>query len=340
MSLRVLILYNDDLELAHGEPHDGLAAAAVLEEVRAVADACRESGWEPVALAAPREPQRLLEVIEQAHADAIFNLVEALAGEVRLEAAVAWVYELARVPYTGSPPAALSLALQKHLTNAALRGLELPVPRGRVLERGDEPLEDLCPPLIVKPTREDASHGISLDSVATGHEAARARARYVIERYRQPALVEEFVEGREFNVSLLGEGQGARVLPLAEIDYTGFPAGQPRLVTYAAKWVEESQECRGTNPVAPTDLAPELADAIARIALAAYRAIGLRDYGRIDIRLHPERGPLILDVNSNPDISPTAGLARAALRGGMTYARLVAQVVEWALARAAPGTRK
>jgi D-alanine-D-alanine ligase len=193
---------------------------------------------------------------------------------------------------------------------------------------------------MVKPVHEDASHGISLESVCPDAAAARARARYVIERYRQPALVEEFVDGREFNISVLGEGVGARTLELMEIDYSDFPAGAPHLITYNAKWEEESAECTGSKPVPARDLDPELAARIRSAALGAYRAIGLRDYGRVDIRLHPEAGPLVLDVNSNPDISPGAGLARAAARSGLPYVELVGGVVEAAAARASPLTGK
>ena len=331
---RILILYNDDSALAHGEAHDSVAILAVLDEVRGVEAACRAAGHDVQSLVAPQEPSALIVLLERERPDLVFNLVEALRGEARLEAAVAWLYELCGVAYSGSPAVALSLALQKPLANALLVGLGLPVPAGRVLSRGDEELVGLTPPLIVKPTREDASHGITLESVTADAGAARRRARYVIERYQQPALVEEFVEGREFNVSVLGEGESARALSLAEIDYSGFPAGQPRLITYAAKWEEESEECRGSNPVAARDLSEELAARIAGIAVSAYRAVGLRDYGRIDIRLHPERGPLILDVNANPDISPTAGLAKAARRSGLDYEQLIAGIVRDGLARA------
>jgi hypothetical protein len=101
----------------------------------------------------------------------------------------------------------------------------------------------------VKPSREDASHGIAIESVVSGERAVRARAKYVIDTYAQPALVEEFVEGREFNVSLLEEPAGPRVLPLAEIDFTTFPKGAPRVVSYEAKWRTGSPEHRGTPSI-------------------------------------------------------------------------------------------
>lgn len=328
--MRVAILFNDDAGLARGETKDAIAARAVVGVAQAVEQAVRECGWQPVAIPAPPTAGALAAALQAAGADVVFNLCEAWAGEARFEAAVAWLLEMLRLPYTGSPPLSLSLALHKHLAKELLAARAVPVPRGRVLVAGNEPIEAMPFPWIVKPAAEDASHGISLDSVVGGEAAARAQARLVIARYGGPALVEEFVEGREFNVSILG----ADTLPLSEIDFSGFPAGRPRLVTYEAKWVEESPEYRGTPPVEPGDLPPALEGRIRAVALAAFRALGVRDYGRVDIRLHPDRGPLVLEVNPNPDLSPDAGFARAAQRAGLSYAGLVRRLVEAALGRA------
>jgi D-alanine-D-alanine ligase len=325
--MRVLILHNDDDALAHGEQADRFAIQAVLEAAHGVEGACRERGFEVRVLPAPVAPAALCALLADERPEVVFNLVESVAGETRLEAAVAWLYELSGVAYTGSPAFSLSLALQKDATGALLRGLGVPVPAGRLLERGDEPLDGLAFPLIVKPVREDASHGISLESVCHDAPATRARARHLIERYAQGALCEEFVEGRELNVSVLGEGEDARTLALMEIDYSGWPASQPRLITYKAKWDEESEECKGSVPVPARDLSPALAERIRRVALAAYRGVGLRDYGRIDLRIHPERGPLVLDVNANPDLTPGAGLAKAAAASGTSYPELIEEIV-------------
>ena len=336
MRRRVAILFNVDEGLARGVAVDALAARGVRAAARAVEAACRERGHEAFLVPAPIEPQALLERLAGLHPDVVFNLVEALSGEARLEAAVASLLELARWPYTGSPPLALAIGLDKALTRDLLHGRGVAVPAGRLLRRGDEPLDDLRFPCIVKPVREDASHGIDAESVVQDVAAARERARAVSERYAEPALVEEFVAGREFNVSILGGGETARVLPLAEIDFTGLPSGHPHLVTYAAKWIETSVEYRGTPSIAARPLAPALGARLELAALAAYRAVGGRDYGRVDMRLHPEAGPVVLEVNPNPDLSPDAGLARAAARGGIAYADLVAGIVAAALARSRP----
>lgn len=331
--MRVAVLYNEDTGLARGRPEDGVAVRAVALAAAAVADACRRGAWEAMEVPAPDEPLELLAALDRLRPDVVFNLVESLRGEARLEAAVAALLELSGLPFTGCDALACALSLDKPMARDVLRAAGVPVPAGRVLERGDEALDGLRPPLIVKPSREDGSHGIGRDSVAADEAAARARAREVLACYGQPALVEEFVTGREFNVSLLGEGAAAEVLPLAEIDYSALPPGHPPLLTYEAKWNETSAAYRRTPSVPARELEPALDRAIRKAALAAYRALRLRDYGRVDLRLHPERGPLVLEVNANPDLSPGAGLARAAASGGIPYDDLVCRIVHAARAR-------
>jgi D-alanine-D-alanine ligase len=213
------------------------------------------------------------------------------------------------------------------------------VARGALLRAGDEPLPAAPFPWIVKPSREDASHGITKDSVCHDAESARARCREVIATYRQPALVEEFLPGRELNLSVLGEGDTAEVLSPAEIDYTALPAGHPPLITYEAKWDEASYIYNATPSVAAVGLGDALEAEVRATALAAYRAIGLRDYGRVDLRLDSAGRPVVLEVNPNPDISPGAGFAKAAARSGLSHDELVARIVRSAARRLAERDR-
>ena len=333
--MRVAVLYNDESNLAHGDARDKLAVEGVVKCAHAIAQACRANGWQTLTLAAARDPAKLVEGLRAAGADVVFNLVESVEGEARLEAAVAWLLELAKVPYTGCPPLAMSLGLNKPLTKAILRDAGVRVARGAVLTRGDEPLGDMPFPWIVKPSREDASHGITVASLVHDEAAARRQVREVIATYAQPAIVEEFLSGRELNLSVLGAGENARVLSPAEIDFSGLPAGHPQLITYEAKWDEESEVCRGTPSVAARDLSPALAAELETTALAAYRAIGLRDYGRIDMRLDSSGHPVVLEVNPNPDLSPDAGLAKAAARSGLAYEALIREIAEAAAMRRA-----
>jgi D-alanine-D-alanine ligase len=330
--LRVTILYNDDSAHAHGEAIDALAVLAVVEAAQAVAASCRKGGYETELVAAPTDPAGLLAAVARARGGVLFNLVEALGGDPTLEPAVASLFELEGVVYTGSAPRAILVGLEKPLARAVLAARGVPIPAGTLLERGDEPIAG-APPYIVKPSREDASHGISTESVVPSEAAARERARYVREKYLQAALVEEFVDGREFNITVLGEGDDLEVLSPGEIDYAEFPAGKPRLVTYEAKWLVGSPEYLGTRSVGARGLDGELGRRVAEIARAAYRAVGLRDYGRVDIRLHLDGGPRVLEVNPNPDVSPGGGVSLAAARSGIDYDALIWRIVRGAVAR-------
>jgi D-alanine-D-alanine ligase len=149
----------------------------------------------------------------------------------------------------------------------------------------------------------------------------------------QPLLAEKYIEGREVNVTLLGEGEDPEVLPLHEIDFAKMPSGRPHIITYAGKWDEGHVDYAGTKPVPLRDASPELRAAIEAAAKGAWQATGLRDYGRVDLRLDGAGTPYVIDVNPNPDISPDAGVARAAAVAGMDYPALIERVALGALRR-------
>lgn len=330
---RIALLTSDDATLAHGDAADATAVAAVHTVARHIERACLELGWTVTPVCATRDPRRLLADLERARPDAVFHLAESVGGDARMEAAVAMLLDWVGLPYTGSPPQALAHALDKPIARAVLAAHGVPVAAGVVLARGDESLAGVAPPWIVKPTREDASHGIHLASVVSDEAAARRLACELIERYRQPALVETFVEGRELGVSLLGPAHEPTALPIFEIDYTLFPAGRPKLVTYAAKWNPESDEYRGTPVIPAQELEPALARRVVETACAAYRALGLRGYGRVDLRLGAAGELIVLEVNPNPDLSPELEIARAAALAGIGYASLIEWLVDQALGK-------
>ena len=329
--LRVAVTYSVDLEFAPGD-EAWLEPSCGLESIDAVEAACLDAGWEAWRVAVDDELSATVSALEERRPDVVFSMVESVRNDTRLEAAMAYLLEWLRIPYTGAPPLALSLALHKPLARATLESAGVAMPRGVVVELADASLDGLRYPLIVKPSREDGSIGISSSNVVVDAAAARDRIGHVVARFDQPALVEEFVDGREFPVSLVGATNDPQVLPLREIDYR-LPPHLPRLLTYEAKWVEGSAEYGGTFSVSP-DLDPELAAELRSIARAAYQATGLRDYGRVDIRLHPQDGPLVIEVNPNPELLPgTGGIAGAALAAGLSFGDLVGLIVEQAVAR-------
>jgi D-alanine-D-alanine ligase len=295
--------------------------------VAAALDGC-EVELVPVEADLSKLRARLLEL----RPDCAFNLCESIANDGRLESAVPLVLELMDVPFTGSPPEALGRAVEKHSLNLLLRKLGIPAPAGQLMHSAAQPCQ-LPFPLIVKPSREDGSIGISPRSLVHDARSLRAAVDEVISALHQPCLVEQYVEGREFAVSLLGWPE-PEALPITEIDFSLLPPGAPRLVCYRAKWEPSSPEFRGTVPRLDAPLPAPLASRIRDVAAGAFRAAGLRDYGRIDIRLSADGVPWVIDVNPNCDLAPDAGFARAARAGGVEYAALVRRLVSLAMVRA------
>lgn len=343
--MRVVVLHNAEEALASGAAEEALAVVSVQACARAIAAALEAQGHHVETLAAPEQPAALLAALERARPDALFNLVESYRGEAALEPAVGALLELTGVPFTGNRSLACALALRKPLAKALLAAAGVPVAEGIVVGREGEAddatdaaalaalARRVAFPWIVKPAREDASHGISAASVVDDVAAAHARARFVVETYRQPALVERFIAGRELNVALIGPADAPQLLPIAEIDFAKFPEGRRPLVTYESKWVEGSPDWNGTNVVDAT-LAPAVARRVEAVARAAWRTLEFSGYGRIDLRLDAHDAPVVLEANPNPDLSPDAGFARAWGRTGASYEQLVARLL--ALARPGP----
>jgi D-alanine-D-alanine ligase len=200
-----------------------------------------------------------------------------------------------------------------------------------VLARAGDPC-DLPFPLIVKPVREDGSVGIWRTSVVHDRDQLSRAVEAVVTTFRQPSLVEEFIDGRELNVALIGHPT-PRVLPLSEIDFGALPPDVPRIVSYDAKWTAGSVDDLGTVPVLHPLLANSVAARVRRAAAEAFRAVGVRDYGRVDVRLAPSGIPYVVDVNPNCDLSANAGMARAAAGVGIDYPALCSLLVRYALRR-------
>ena len=312
---------------------DGLSALGaspdllILGTVEAVEDILADDGATVVRI--PVNPDgRWIERVRRGKFDLAFNLCEGIDGVAALEPAVIAVLELFGVPYTGSSSATTSLALRKHVVNSLLERAGLPVPAWR-LSKPDTGIDTIAFPAICKPAAEDASIGIEQRSVVRSGRALAARLREMHERWDE-ILVQQFVDGREVNVGILGN----EVLPVAEIDFGAMPKGMWRIVSYTSKWHVGSDEDLGAAPRCPADLSEELTAECQRIALAAWRAIGGSGYGRVDMRIDGSGQPWILEVNANPDIAPDAGLARMARTIGIEYPQMIRTVCNEALSAA------
>ena len=266
--------------------------------------------------------------------DLVFNLCDdGLRNNSQLEPHVPAILDILEMPYTGSNYFTLAICLDKARTKEILSYYKIPTPKFQVFYSKDDKLDSrLKFPLIVKPLREDASIGIKNDSVVENRDQLRKKFLSVIETYNQPALVEEFIDGREVNVSLLGT-KNPDVLPIAEIDFSNLPKEYKKFCPYDSKWINDSQFYRATPSICPTNLSNGLEKRIRKIAYDAYTIFGCRDYGRIDFRIGENNKPYVLEVNPNPDISLDAGLAKAAMVYGLTYDKLIDKILNSAMER-------
>lgn len=324
----IVVLYNENTTLTHGEPKDLQAVRGVIACARAVAEALEGLGRR-VALApihtdmetalAPYPPTDWI----------VFNLGEGESGHLFEEARIAWALEAMGYLHTGAGGEALARSTNKAWAKARLFWAGIPTPPWRLYRHPDEVVqEDLPFPLFVKPVAEDASQGIGEEAVVHDLEGLRRRVAYITSRYRQAALAEAFIAGREFNVSLWG--RPPEVLPLAEVDFSRIPSPYARIVSFAAKWEEDSFEYHNTPVHCPAELDPLLAEHIRDVARRAWAAIGCRGYARVDIRVSTDGVPYVLEVNCNPDISPDAGFFRAARAAGYSYPEMVLHILQLA----------
>lgn len=317
--MKIIIAYALPAARAASETPDTMADAATIEEVKAVEESMQRKGHTVLRLALDDLDRRafVLELLA-AKPDVVVNLVEGVGIDNRGQAYLPGLLELLKIPYTGGGPASMAVCTDKWMAKAVLRQAGVPVPNG-ALVRGPDPLlpKDLSYPLFIKPAYEDASIGI--DASAVCHDAAQAlrRLTYVTEQYGA-ALIEEYIDGREINAAVSDE-DGGRWYPLSEIDMTALPAGAPRIVTFAAKWIEDSPEYEQTPGVCPAPLPPEKAAEIGEIALRAYRALHVRGYARIDCRLDAQGRVYVLEVNADPDISTWSGFLRSWKATGRDY---------------------
>ena len=331
--LKVVILYNLLERLQKGEEKDILAEDGILEEIGAVEEAIRTLGHQCHVLAVRDEIYTVIHWLREIRPDVVFNLCESVYGNSCWEMNIPALLELFQIPYTGSPPLTLGLCQDKGKVKDILLSHGIQTPRYQIFERPSTRTQDFRFPMIVKPLHEDGSLGISKESVVSDERALKRQVRYILDRYHQPALVEEYIEGRELNVSLMETNGSIEVLPVSEIDYSEFPEGIPRICGYEAKWMPESLEYQHSKPICPAPLREEIRKRIEQISTRAFRLFRCRDYARIDLRVNPEGEIYIIEVNPNPDISPQSGMARSIKTRGLTYAEFVGNVLERALQR-------
>lgn len=274
--------------------------------------------------------ERVFEKLRKAKPDFAFNLCEEFNSSGLFEPHIAAMLELLGIPYTGSGPLALATCLNKVMVKAILMHHEIPTANYQVFTSRYKKLDpELRFPLIVKPASTDASIGISNEAVVRNEEQLRSRVGYVLKTFNQPVLVEEFIPGREFTVSIIGNDKTAEVLPICEVVFRHQDAGRLNICDYDSKWKDSDTY----DSVCPAPVPRYLENKLKKIALDTHRVLGTRDYSRVDIRLDENNNPYILEMNPNPGISADSFLPFSAEMLKVNYKEMINIIFNCALER-------
>jgi len=334
MNRRIAIVYNEPQASRYDTVGEQKAVLGVLDAVNAVHQALLGLGSQVhlVPLSPPYELIR--KQIASLEADLAFNLFEGLPEQPETEALIPELLAESGIPYTGCPATAIDLALDKSRAKMTMQLAGIRTPAFQLLTPKTLSNFNLRYPCIVKPLREDASHGLSEESVVSDLAALARQVSRICRTYGKEALVEEFIPGRELNVTVLGNSV-TTVLPISEIEYS-LPQGIPEILTFAAKWEPESLYFKGTRVVCPARIQPGTQKLVAETAVRAFTRFGCRGYARVDMRLNAKGELNAIEVNPNPDISPGAGTTRQAEAAGMTYTEFIDRIVELGLSEHQP----
>jgi D-alanine-D-alanine ligase len=319
MGLRVSVLFYEDRD--EGEAtHD--------EVVEQVSEALVASGHTPMLLGICDNLGELVQKLNEQQPDLVFNLCETFADRDSNEGNITAVLALLGLRFTGTGPVGMALRQDKAVTKKLLQFHDVRCPRFAVFDT--ENLEfagRMHFPLFVKPLRGDASVGVHDSSLVRDYGSLIERVSYIQDELKDAALVEEYIEGREFYVGVLGNNP-PEALPVIEMDFTKLPQGYPHIYGWEAKFEHDSAQYDAVNAIVATDLPPEVRSRITMAALEAVYALQVRDYARVDIRLAADGTPYVVEVNANPYLERTSAFALAALQAGMGYNTLINRIVQ------------
>ncbi len=329
--LRITVLV-DDSAVTEDDPQFEVMPEDSDTEYHVI-EALRNIGYKVTVVGAVNNVAALVEKLTESNADLVFNLTEEFNGDRRLDQGIAGLLQLLALPYTGSGPPALMLCRDKRLCKELLNLHKIRVPRFLSVPVGKRVHvpKHIHWPLVVKPAFEDSSEGISNASVVNDSDALMARAQFVHDRWNQAAIAEEYIEGHEFYVTVLGNRQ-LKVLPIRECSFESTEEGGPLMATYRVKWDDEFRE-KWKIRFGFANLDEKTFKDITRVCKKVYRALHLRDYGRIDLRLTPSNKIVVLEANPNPDLAYGEEVAEAAEKAGIGYNDFIERIVRNALRR-------
>ena len=324
--MKIVLLHTHDAVVPPADP--------VLAQLEAALSAAEHH---VTRLEVDREVLPLVETLQRVKPDLVVNIAESFDGKSALESNVAALLNLLHLRYTGSSPAGLILAGDKTLTKKVLNFHEIQTPKFASLFRGAlDHAQDLKFPVIVKPPQEDASLGVTAKSVVHDISQLLEQIGSIQTEFKSPVLLEEFIDGREYYVAVLGNVD-VEALPIIELDFSGFPPDKPKIASWEAKWGDDGAgsgaEFAGTKSLFPENLGEELTARIKKVAIECFHALRLRDYARIDLRVTDAGEIYVIEVNPNCYLEKESEFASAAAKAGITYDALIARIVELANGR-------
>ncbi len=297
-----------------------------------VINALKKLGHEVRTIGVWDEPGMIIDEIKAHPPDVVFNLTEHFNEVSAYDRNVAGLLEMMDVPYTGSSPTGLTLCKNKGMAKEILAYHKIRVPNFAIFSPGTaiKRPKHLNFPLFIKPLREEGSVGISLNSFVESDEAFEERIRFIHERLDQEALAEEYIDGRELYVSILGNNR-LRVFPFREVIFTEVREGEPKFSTFKAKWDDAYRKRWGIQNIFAEPLPDGTTQRIVKICKDVYRALRIRSYGRIDLRLTSEGEIVVLEANPNPNLDRNDEFSQSALKAGLSYSRLIQRILSLAL---------
>ena len=329
---QIVVLFNEDIQVTRGEAQDLTALQGTATTAQSVYDALTSLGYATVKIAV----RDSLEDLEarlgsfSPQSTFIFNNCDGFAGNNHDAVKVVRLIERLGFPHTGAPADAVELCIDKPRSKERLIRFGVPTPMYQVFKRPRGKCS-LNLPVIVKPSEEDGSIGINLDSVVCVKEKLLPRVAHVIDSYQEPVVVEEFIPGRELTVAMLGN-QSIEILPIAEQNYALIDDPMKWLITYEAKWDPASPYYHDITSIIPAPLTPEEARVVRCAAETSFRAMGLRDFARIDMRFY-NNTPYVIDINELPDLAPDAGFWKSAQASGRSYPQMCEGILRTAFER-------
>jgi len=315
------------------KPEYDIAVSTVAEEYEAIVDGLKKERFQARGVNVAEDIKALERLVRRNPPDVVFNLIEGFHDDADLEPAVAGFLDLYRIAYTGAPPIALANCRRKGLMKQLLLANGVPTPKFLQLWKPKIAVRHgLHYPLIIKPAREDASAGVDERSVVYDRSELLAQLTRVFEEFDPPILVEEFIEGREFHVGIVGNDE-PEVLPPLEYDFSEMPEDQPNVISYAAKWDPLAEVFHRVAARCPADISKRLAKKVEEVSLRAYRVSGCRDYARLDLRVSASNQVYVLEVNPNPDLTEGVSFMHSAEEAGYTFNKMLRKIAELALER-------